>query len=94
MDGCPPDPEKRIMELHVNRGRASADELERVLVDSAEEDMHLRTVWIKFRRSVIFVAPLIGRRICRFRGRPPFQRLIENCKRICYSWATWSPCAR
>ena len=38
-----PDPKKVIMELYVNRGHRSAQQLKRVLVNSDGEDMHSAT---------------------------------------------------
>ena len=65
MDGRPSDPKKRIMELHVNSGRTPAQELKRVLVASDRGKVHLRTTWMKFRRSVAFVVLSIRPRMCR-----------------------------
>ena len=39
-NGRPSRPEKLTMELHVNRGRTSAQELKRVLVDPDRGSMH------------------------------------------------------
>ena len=41
LDGCLSDPEKIIMELHVNWGCAPAPRLHRVLADSGGENVHL-----------------------------------------------------
>ena len=41
MDGCPSDPKKICMQLHVNWGHASARQLIWVSVDSDGDNMHL-----------------------------------------------------
>ena len=40
MEGCLPDPERIIMQAHVDWGRASAQQLKRVSVDSDGGNMH------------------------------------------------------
>ena len=92
-DGSLTDPTKIAMELHVNWGQASAQQLKRALVDSERHNAHLLTCVDEALAQSEVCQPPDGARALWRRGPQLWPCSVRNCRRICFSWMTSSLCA-